>query len=110
MANAEEIIEITLLYEKSFGCTLPKAVRQKIEVNSSEHTLVFIREPDGEISLTRSGQVITGDIIATADFSRDVFQFTFPKKIRQILKLKKGGKIAYWERDNEKILIRNASK
>lgn len=112
MVDSEELLGMSSFYEDRWGTTLPKEVRKNLSLESSEQGLIFIQEEDGNIVLSHTGRTIDGGtkIITAADFARSVYQFSLPKKIRDLLKIKKGGKIAYWLINNEKIILRNAKK
>ena len=110
MSDIEELISTSSFYEDRYGSTLPRDVRKKLGIRSPKQNLIFIQEPNGEISLAHTGKAVTGIIITTANLSGSVYRFTLPKQIRDILKIGINGKVAYWELNNKKIAIRNVKQ
>lgn len=110
MANTQGLIDVSSFYEDRYDSTLPKEIRDKLDIISPEQNLVFVQESNGEISLAHTEKYVEGIIVATANLSGSIYRFTLPKKVREKLKIKKGGKLAYWEQSDKKIILRNARK
>lgn len=89
------------LIKDSFTFTIPKKVRNKLQVTRREfRVLSFMLEEDGEVSIGFGN----GKVIGASEFIAS-FQVTVPKYAREVLELEKGDSVGFWE-DNELILMR----
>lgn len=100
MAQNLRLIDIAHLNKGTFTFTLPKRVRDALDVDNNPQILSFIEET-ADIFIGYGGNLVIG----TSNFSSS-YQVTIPRLAREKLGLKKGDIIGFYLTDDNKILVK----
>lgn len=104
MTEEYEFLDSTYLGANSHTFTLPKKVREFLNIKKPEGAIGFFRLKKGDITIGLSGE----NIIVTSNFS-PTFGLTLRDAVRKILKINKGDPIIFYTY-NEKVVMRKGKK
>ena len=94
-----EFLDVAYIGKSQFHYTLPKKVRDHMEIKSTKKSLGYFLEANGDVSIGYGGE----NVIATSAFS-PTFALILKKEIRNKLEVNLGD-VLFFYKINKKVII-----
>ena len=101
MPTSNEFIDVAHLNKNAYTFTLPKKVRDVLNIHDISVVLGFFEEPTGEISFGTSGT----NVLGTSKFS-PTYQITLPITIRKKIYIEMGDPIFFYYTSDNRIILK----
>lgn len=97
MAENDKLIDTAKLFEEKHSLTLPKRVRDVIDIRVKYRVLTFYLEENDEVSIGFKNENFA---LGSSSFYSS-YQISIPEDVRRVLKIEKSSIIGFYKRGNK---------